>query len=850
MLQGFEDGVYMDNSVCIVDEKKQGIPLVIRIAQLLFILIGTWSGISMLSEALNVPCNHIYINLAVLIFTGIFYGLFLLPAYDLVKVFFGVLFYGLFLYSRGARLMNGFYILENLTLRQIDAYYEVESVRFVADYTTQVEDTTLLMIMILIHVTAILALAVMRNRLPALAGLLLLIPAAANFALGLVPSERYLVAYVIFMTYLISQSHRNRDAADMRQRRLFHKINSRAAMWLSFLGLLLFFLMKLFVSEEKYDSMTKLEETKTDMQTAILDFSMEDFLDRITTVQLFTRKVSSSGLDGGRLGTAAQVRYENVEQLRVTAPTSSIEEGIYLKGYVGSIYEGDRWTEHTEETRNEYEALTAKMPEDKFQPVNQVNLFLRDMFSQSPADTTKTGELQYSMKEGSMEIRYKQANKHFLYAPYFTNYDRLKDIYYNRDLYAAPEASGDRYLFDYYYKVARAKDVGLQESLSALGAKGYADYEKAYREFVYKAYTMLPEEGLKNIKRDFSAERVQTRTGSVAEKIEYVRKYLEDNTRYSLSPGKLPKDKDFVEYFLYENKVGYCAHYASAATLMLRAMGIPARYVEGYAFGKEAIYESSGVGDVTRYAAEGSKVNKEAFSEVSVRDYHAHAWVEVYFDYCGWYPVEFTPGSLVSYNQSVIADIDRMGNEISEAELLKDLDKDTEETKLPEQYQPIMDERINKDYDSNGNTDGTPHSSEADLFFFTITFLVLAVTVVLLLGFLFLRGYRNRNQGGRNKRAFTFYRDIEKMLTAVKGLPGKKMLLEEQEAYVKEHCSYITSEELDRLMGLVRRARFGRTAVSEEELSEILRYRNSLYYKVSSDLSAMKKLKLKFLLAI
>ncbi len=850
MLQGFEDGVYMDNSVYIVDEKKQSTPLLLRVLQMLFILFGTWSAVSMLIEALNIPCNNLEINLAVLIFSAIFFALFLVPSYDLVKFFFGVLFYGLFAYSRGEQLLNGFYILENLLLRQIDAYYEVESVRFVADYTTRGVDTTLLLIMIIIPVIATLSMVVLRNRLAFFGAILLLIPPTANFALGFIPQERYLVAYVICTTYLISQTHSLRYVKDKKQKILLHKISSRAAAWLCLLGLILFFVMKLFVSKEDYAGMTRLTDIKTEMQTAIMNFSIEDFLDRITKIELFTRKVASTGLDGGRLGTEAQIRYEKEEHLRVIAPTSSIEEGIYLKGYVGSIYTGDRWGGHSEETLKEYEELKNRMPEERFRPVNQVNLFLQGMFTGNTVTQGMSDGLNFRMKQGGMEISYNEANKEFLYAPYFTNYDLLKDIYYDKDLYAAPKKTENQYEYDYFYGVARAEASAFKDSLSKLGQEGYVSYEKAYRDFVYETYTKLPEEGLKNIKRDFSAKRVQTRTGSVAEKIEFVRNYLEKNTKYSLSPGKLPKGKDFAEYFLYENKVGYCAHYATAATLMLRAMGIPARYAEGYAFGKEAIYKSSGIGEVTRFTAEGGKVNKEPLSEVSIKDYHAHAWVEVYFDYCGWYPVEFTPGSLVNYNQSVIADIDRMGQEISEAALLEDLGKAQPTPKIPDQYQSIHDDRLNQDYVPDDSESSAKASAAADLIWLLIVLVMLAAGFLLLVMYLLLHGYRGRNRGSRNRRAFTFYRDIERMLQMIQGLPEKKMLLEEQEAYVKEHCSYIASEELDRLMGLVRRARFGRKAIDEEELAEIILYRNILYSKVYRDLSRMNKLKLKILLAI
>lgn len=80
-----------------------------------------------------------------------------------------------------------------------------------------------------------------------------------------------------------------------------------------------------------------------------------------------------------------------------------------------------------------------------------------------------------------------------------------------------------------------------------------------------------------------------------------------------------PDGADFAEYFLTTGR-GYCMHFATAATLLLRELGVPARYVTGY------------VAD-PRYG-----------QTVEVPDSAAHAWVEVYLPSYGWYPVEVTPG--------------------------------------------------------------------------------------------------------------------------------------------------------------------------------------------------------------
>lgn len=97
--------------------------------------------------------------------------------------------------------------------------------------------------------------------------------------------------------------------------------------------------------------------------------------------------------------------------------------------------------------------------------------------------------------------------------------------------------------------------------------------------------------------------------------------------RYTLTPdlSRVDSSLDGVENFLFNTKEGYCVQFASAVALLLREYGIPTRYVEGY------------IGTDLEPAEDGNGY------EGYVRDYHAHAWVEVYFDGIGWIPYETTP---------------------------------------------------------------------------------------------------------------------------------------------------------------------------------------------------------------
>lgn len=142
---------------------------------------------------------------------------------------------------------------------------------------------------------------------------------------------------------------------------------------------------------------------------------------------------------------------------------------------------------------------------------------------------------------------------------------------------------------------------------------------------------------------DFCAETGIT--GSREEIIDRLRACFQEEFPYTLSPGITPRRKDFVNYFLTEKRKGYCAHYASSATLILRYMGIPTRYVEGYAV--DAIDIASDAERTDHEAADyyqgASLLPPSSVISYDASDGNAHAWVEIYDENIGWYPIELTP---------------------------------------------------------------------------------------------------------------------------------------------------------------------------------------------------------------
>ena len=135
-----------------------------------------------------------------------------------------------------------------------------------------------------------------------------------------------------------------------------------------------------------------------------------------------------------------------------------------------------------------------------------------------------------------------------------------------------------------------------------------------YKAFVYDTYLEIPRKTQIELRRIADQEGFLDSELTVSEKIEMVKNYISNSKTYSLKTPKMPSGKDFATWFLNESDTGYCVHFATAGTLMLRALGIPARYVTGYY--------------ATAYANQ----------TVTVTTDNAHAWVEYYSDTAGWIP--------------------------------------------------------------------------------------------------------------------------------------------------------------------------------------------------------------------
>lgn len=357
----------------------------------------------------------------------------------------------------------------------------------------------------------------------------------------------------------------------------------------------------------------------------------------------FDRYDSTGGLNNGRLGGASSVNPDYQTDLEVTYVPYSTDT-LYLKRYIGVHYNN--------------------------------NLFAPDY--DLPQSIPMSGSLT-DENFAKMEIRIVDPDVNMPHYPYDTIHSSNEKVSGNLSEYsfmdepetALPFMESEAYteafqlwndtLADYENTPAQ-NDVWTYEVL-------YAPYQvlinypsnpaitDEYETMVYENYLEVPEY-LDEVMEDFceeaglnailqEADNAATYEEQQQNRLRIagvLRMYFTREFPYTMSPGTTPRDRDTIEYFLTEQRRGFCAHFASSATLLLRHMGIPARYVEGYCIQIDDLTEAEAISnDISGWYIGDYALNETGLVTVNVTDGSSHAWVEIYLDGYGWIPYEMTP---------------------------------------------------------------------------------------------------------------------------------------------------------------------------------------------------------------
>ena len=268
------------------------------------------------------------------------------------------------------------------------------------------------------------------------------------------------------------------------------------------------------------------------------------------------------------------------------------------------------------------------------------------------------------------------------------------------------------------------KDKIMSYDYHAEGIPDSVEYDfistNSYEDYISQNYTALPQEtkrALLDIARSDETLSHCISEGSYDDIVRAVKSFVSSKGYYNLNCGRMPAGKDFPVWFLTEAESGYCVHYASAATAMLRALGIPARYVTGYF------------------------VNAEHGTWTTVTSDNAHAWTEIYDSNYGWRPVEVTPPDF------------RPAQYIPEQVTQNTEDYEVEPTSAPTETQPTFPQ----------NTATKPIKLSVGLWTAICFFLAILLAVMTLFIRALLinkRNYNSMNSGDSKSRAIHTYRYI------------------------------------------------------------------------------------------
>ncbi|MBQ7920164.1 MAG: transglutaminase domain-containing protein [Lachnospiraceae bacterium] len=359
------------------------------------------------------------------------------------------------------------------------------------------------------------------------------------------------------------------------------------------------------------------------------------------------------GVDEGTLGKTEGHYFGSVQALKVNCGEKPAET-LYLKGYVGCIYTGNSFDAGSEERF--LDAAEGWKTEGNSSLYVQNLPFLRMLYAENLilSDTEDGPQMAEELQASAVEMQVinLNANQAYTYVPYNSYLNDYYRILAGDGAVASQSKAED--IFSYYPR--SAFEEKMAEWKEQEDAHGVLDsLEAAYESYVVNTYLQVPEKGLEQLWAECEAVELE----EVEEIREHVVKTLTEKASFQMDVEPLPEGEDFVSRFLYEEQEGYSTHFAAAATMMFRMLGVPARYVVGYV-APESLFS----------------VQADGSYQAILEDDDAHAWAEIYISGIGWVPVETTPGLV-----AIVAE----GNGDVDAEAANRAEKEEPETEeLPE----------------------------------------------------------------------------------------------------------------------------------------------------------------------
>lgn len=307
-----------------------------------------------------------------------------------------------------------------------------------------------------------------------------------------------------------------------------------------------------------------------------------------------------------------------------------------------------------------------------------------------------------------------------------------------------------------------------------------------------------------------------------------IRSYLKKYCRYTLSPGAVEQGGE-LETFLFDRRTGYCTHYATAAVMILRTIGIPARLAQGYMI-------------------PGDEIPLAEWTPVT--DQKAHAWVEIYIPGAGWYPFDATtfavpvPGQTLPFDETILQKKEEKTETAKKANI--DRSQDKEETTAP--THPPLPEQT-----------GDPQTKETisavslqKCLFYAVIVGMSAIAAIILLR-LIIRRYQSQKRQKQLLQRYQSETELSEKIVLAQDIwtpylekIGIYSVYEKRETMIQNYMeglrNYVPSEQITKLyqeteffVNICFLCRYGNQAVREEEYARWKAYWNMILHAISQN---------------
>lgn len=532
----------------------------------------------------------------------------------------------LFVYQ--TEFLTGMAQLVNLSVYQLNAVYSGSLERIYA--AVGINQIQVFLIFITPILVLWLSIAVLRKGIPLMMEMLVF-PAAAALLLFQAGNDRLgqgmlLVGVVLSLAYCRVKRQRRMWGGEneplVRQnRRRFEEVQKRSALAVLCLCMALALPGYLLLRPLVGTLLMPARQYATQLQTTALNRVLK-LLPEITAGRYnLNVEAVGGGVQDGSLSADTGYLLEGVEDMRLTL-TAKPEESLFLRGYVGATYQDGAWKEAPGYT---FDGAAMNWKTDGSPRLFIQNLpFLRTAFALNQTER----ELPDIAGVAPMQLFVERinANAAYTYVPYGAYLNDYYRIEAGDGVVSGQHDQEDRYFF-----FGRSDMERVLSAWNDLGdtANVLDRVEESYRAFCTSQCVAVPE-GLEALQAEVDAVKAENRWLPMRDNediTQWIRHYMVENFSYQLFTDPVPENEDALLYFLFTTRKGNSIHFASAAVVLYRMFGVPARYVVGY----EVLPTLFSVQAGGLYTA-------------IVQGDNSQAWAEIYMPGLGWMPQDMTPG--------------------------------------------------------------------------------------------------------------------------------------------------------------------------------------------------------------